>query len=171
LRVPIDNVGVIARHLPVMFLGLLALVAGCGPANERADLATALDAAVAEAGDGGVVDLGSVLLADWDTVYGFPGYTSESEISSTIGADFGSGGDSRLAEGENLVVLMNDRAIAAWFVLNRGGTKVAVRFDESLYGQPIPRDRAVFTSITREQTVSGLDLFRLTPRPRHSFCD
>ena len=143
----------------------LALVAGCGPADERADLSPVIDTAVADAGNGGVLELGSVLPLDWDTVYGFPGYTSDAEISSALGTDFGGSDDSRLAEGENLVVFMNENAISAWFILNRGATQVAVRFDESLYGQPIPRDRATFTAITREQTVDGRDLFRLTQRP------
>jgi hypothetical protein len=157
--------GACARSGLPLVLALVALVAGCSPANERADLAQAVDAAVADAGDGGLVDLGSVLQPDWDTVYGFPGYTSDAEISSAIGTNFGSSDDSRLAEGENLVVLMNEHAISAWFILNRGATQVAVRFDESLYGQPIPRDRATFTAIIREQTVDGRDLFRLTRSP------
>ena len=60
---------------------------------------------------------------------------------------------------------MNENAISAWFILDRGTTEIAVRFDESLYGQPIPRDRATFTAGTREQTIDGRDLFRLTQRP------
>jgi hypothetical protein len=149
----------------LLVLALVALLAGCGPANERADLSQAIDTAVADAGNGGVLELGSVLPLDWDTVYGFPGYTPDAEISAALGTDFGASDDSRLAEGENLVVLMNENTITAWFILNRGATQVAVRFDESLYGQPITRDRATFTAIIREQTVDGRDLFRLTQRP------
>ena len=148
-----------------LVLALAAVVASCGPANERADLSQAVDTGVAEAGNGGILDLRSVLPLDWDTVYGFPGYTSDAEVSSAVGTDFGSSDESRLAEGENLVVLMKENAISAWFILNRGATQVAVRFDESLYRQPIPRNRATFTAVTRGQTVDGRDLFRLTRGP------
>ena len=90
--------GATGRSGWLFVLALVALVGGCGPANERPDLSQAVDAAVADAGNGGVLDLGSVLPLDWDTVYGFPGYTSDAEISSALGTEFGSSDDSRLAE-------------------------------------------------------------------------
>jgi hypothetical protein len=137
----------------------------CGPANERPDLAGAIDAAVASAGNNGVVDLGAILPLEWDTVYDFPAYTSDAEISETTGADFGSSRDSQInSDGLNLVVLTNRGEIAAWFVLNEGDPLVAVRFHEDLHGQPIPRDEAVFTTITRELTTGGYDLYYLMPR-------
>ncbi len=137
----------------------------CGPANERPDLAGEIDSAVASAGNGGVVDLGAILPLEWDTLYDFPAYISDAEISETIDADFGSGEDSRINyDGQNLVVLTNRGEIAAWFVLNEGFPIVAVWFHEDLHGQPIPRNEAVFTTFTREKTTGGHDLYYLMPR-------
>jgi hypothetical protein len=113
-----------------------------------------------------LVDLGEVLPLDWDTIYGFPGYTSDAEITEATGADFGSSEDSRIEkDGLALAVLTNDGEIAAWFILNdfTVGRTVAVRFHEDLQGQPIPRGEAIFTTFTREKTVGGHDLYYLMP--------
>jgi hypothetical protein len=143
---------------------VVGTVIACAPANERPDLARALDSAVANAGDGGMVDLGVVLPLDWDTIYGFPGYTSDAEITAATGADFGTSDDSRIEkDGLNLAVLIHEGEIAAWFILNGWGNTVAVRFGERLYGLPIGRDEAVFTTITREKTTGGFDLYYLMP--------
>jgi hypothetical protein len=153
----------IAAHFALALV--IGAVAGCGPAHERPDLAGAVDSAVAEAGDGGVIDLGEVLPLEWDTVYGFAGYATDAEITAATGADFGSSHESRIpTEGLNLVVLMNEGELAAWFVLNQGNPIVAVRFADSLYDQPIAREDAVFKTITTETTTGGHDLFRLTPQ-------
>lgn len=150
--------------LSVLLAVVIGAVAACEPANERLDLARAVDSAVAEAGNGGVIDLAEVIPLEWDTLFGFAGYATNAEITSATGADFGSSDDSLIpTEGLNLAVLMNDGKVAAWFVLNDGyDHRVAVRFDESLYGEPIARADAVFTTITTEKTAGGQDLFRLT---------
>jgi hypothetical protein len=136
---------------------VVGIVAACGTANERPDLARAIDSAVAQAGNGGAIDLGVVLPLDWDTVYGFPGYTTDAEISAVTGADFGSNEDSRIErDGLNLAVLTKEGRVAAWFILNDRDHTVAVRFGENLYGPPIHRDEAVFTTVTREKTTEVL---------------
>lgn len=143
---------------------VMGTAAACGPANERPDLARAIDSAVAQVGNGGTIDLGVVLPLDWDTVYGFPGYTTDAEISAATGADFGSSDDSRIErDGLNLAVLTKEGRIAAWFILNDRDHTVAVRFGEKLYGLPIHRDEAVFTTVTRGKTTGGFDLYYLIP--------
>jgi hypothetical protein len=120
-------------------VALMAL-AGCSPANHRPEIAPALDAAVAEAGDGGVVDFRDVASFEWDTLFGFPGYTSDAEVSATTGADFGGGDDSRVNEdGENLVVLLKDGRVIAWTILNQDENAIAVRLDDALYSQAISK--------------------------------
>ncbi len=158
------DVNLMRRLAPYLALALLiGAVAGCEPANERPDLAGAVDSAVAEAGDGGVIDLAEVIPMEWDTVYGFAGYVTNAQITEATGADFGSSDESLIpTDGLNLVVLINDGKVAAWFVLNHGDNIVAVRFAESLYGQPIARADAVFITVTTEVTTGGHDLYRLT---------
>jgi hypothetical protein len=158
------------RILPPSFVALalvIGAVAGCEPANERPDLARAVESAVAEAGNGGTVDLGAILPLEWDTVYGFAGYASNAEITAATGADFGTSQDSLIpTDGLNLAVLMNEGELVAWFILNDStlGRTVAVRFHEDLYGLPIRREDAVFTTFTREKTTGGFDLYYLMPR-------
>lgn len=142
----------------------VVVAAACGLANERPELARAIDSAVAQAGNGAVIDLGEVLALDWDTLYGFPGYTTNAEISAATGTDFGSSEDSLIPyDGRNLVVLTKTGKVAGWFILNRDDITVAVRFHDSLYGQPIRRADAVFTTFTREKTTGGFDLYYLLP--------
>jgi hypothetical protein len=139
---------------------------GCAPANEHPELAAAIESAVVEAGDGGLVDLADVIPSDWDTVYGFPSDIADSDVSKAIDADFGPGDDSRYpSDGGALVVLVKQGKVVAWVVLNRSATSAAVRFDEDIYGKPIKRGAARYRVIRVDTTVGGLPLYRLRSEP------
>lgn len=148
-------------------ISVIALaVCGCGPANERSQLADQIAGAVEAAGQDGVVDLRGLFSIEWDTLYAFPGYTSDNQVDETIGISWGTLGDeSRIPyDGQVLVVFLKDQTVPGWGILNAGpGNDVAVRFKSTLYFQPTHLDEAIFTAFTREKTVGGSDLFYLMP--------
>ena len=153
------------RKLVVVTAGLAAALAGCGPPNERPDIARSLETAVADAGDGGIIDVATLVPAEWDSFFGFAGYTTDAEITAATGVDFGSSDDSKIPyDGRNLIVLVDRDRVAAWFVLNAGVPPVAVRLKSDFYGVGIPRDDAVFTAVVSgEKTVGGKDVLVLVP--------
>jgi hypothetical protein len=143
---------------------MAAFANGCGPANEQPGIAIAVESAVAEAGDGGVIDLADLVTIPWDAVYGFPGETTDEEISSATGADFGSSDDTRApGDGLGIIVFVDDGSVVAWSILNRDAHRAAVRFDQTIYGRPTSRSDAVFELVQTDTTVSGLPLYRLRP--------
>ena len=142
---------------------LVAVLAGaCGPANERGDLGGQIASAVVEAGDGGIVDMKTVVDLDWDNMYAFSGYTTDDEVTEAIGVQWGSGDESQVPyDGQELVLFMKDGAVVAWSKLNAGagpgGTAVRINHPS----EAIPVEKARFRASLEGETQSGGDLFYL----------
>jgi hypothetical protein len=114
-----------------------------GPTDERPEVAASLDQSVLESTDG-VVDLREVAPFDWDRMYAFEAYTSDSDVSRVLGFDWGTGSDFRLpSEQFVLLVFAKERRVSGWTVLNEYSSPDPLVFITP-YGSPIPRDEAIF---------------------------
>src|SRR5438105_1870515 len=59
--------------------------------SEKRELASAVTSAVSEAGNGGIVDIRTLTAFERDRMYGFGAYTSDAEVSETLGFPWGTG--------------------------------------------------------------------------------
>ncbi len=143
----------------VALIAAAVLTAACGPADERPGIYADISSAASGAGDGGSLDMAVVVPTDWDRMFAFPGYTTDTEISEAIGSPWGNGDVSRIPyDGEVLVAFVKGDTVAEWAVLN-GGDRAAVRFVS--YGEPVARSHAHFSVSSRGETVGGNVLFYL----------
>jgi hypothetical protein len=117
------------------------------PPNERAEVATAISRAVAAAGDGGQVDVGTLAGFDWDRMYAFPAYTDDDRVSEVMGIPWGTGATvTRMPSDEFvLITFALGGGITGWTMLNDyDSTGQHIFFDDALYEKPIRRANAEF---------------------------
>jgi hypothetical protein len=132
--------------------------------NEKPELASAVTSAVSEAGDGGIVDIRALTAFEWDRMYSFGAYTSDAEVSETLGFPWGTGDDLRLpSDGFVLLIFAEEQRATGWVILNDyRSSGPLVQFDDALLRMPISRDGAVFRATLRaDQTVGGWPIYRL----------
>ena len=143
----------------VALIAAAVLTAACGPADERRDSCWDISSAASGAGDGGSLDMAVVVPTDWDRMFAFPGYTTDTEISEAIGSPWGNGDVSRIPyDGEVLVAFVKGDTVAELGRPQRGrpgGSPIVS------YGEPVARSHAHFSVSSRGETVGGNVLFYL----------
>jgi hypothetical protein len=136
----------------VMALAIV-LLAGAGvvayitrdPPDERPEVVAAVYDAVRQAGNGGTVDFRRLTRFDWDRMYAFGAYTTDDEVSETLGFPWGTGSVFRLPnDGFILLIFAREARVTGWAVLNDHQATSAVYFDDALLDAPIARDASVF---------------------------
>lgn len=116
------------------------------PPNWRPEVAEKLYAAANAAGEGGGINMATVAPFAWDRMYEFEAYTTDENVSRTIGFDWGTGDVARLSNDDFvLLIFAEDRHVTGWVIINDyGSTGPVVTFGADLAGVPIDRDRAIF---------------------------
>jgi hypothetical protein len=165
----------VARALVVLFIGgaiVVALIAVVwlvfSPfrpvANERPELGHAVPSAVSQAGDGGTVDMRALATFDWDRMYVFGAYTSDAEVSETLGFEWGTGDTLRLPnDGFVLLIFAKEQGVTGWAVINDyQSTGPLVQFGDSSLRTPILREQATFrAALQPDRTSGGSAIYRL----------
>lgn len=114
--------------------------------NEKPQLASAVYVAARAAGEGGTLDMRALTDFEWDRVYTFEAYTSDDEVSETLGFPWGSGQTFRMPnDGFLLLIFAKEQQVTGWVVLNDYESPGPyVQFEDAPFKTPIPRDAAVF---------------------------